>query len=446
MFAWVLSHSECATNQKLIMVLNMAAPLQARSRATVDALVAAAVHELRHTAHEPNLALDHLADQAGCSVGAIYHHFGDREGLLDAARLAVFVAEADADLDRLRTACIGSRTFDELRTRIGATARLGQAPEHRAQRMLRLSVLTNAAHRPALKSKVSMEQHRLTAELANVFAQIQARNIISPTADPHNVAGFVQAQMLGQVVGDVDAEPIDADVWCAIFDAALVALLQPTGTPVELPNAAAAKPATGQRGLATARALLEAARRQIEANGEAGFRVDEVLAEAGASPSSLYNYFVSREALIEATLIDIARSQGNEDVAFVQRAIDSATTPADALMLLQAVVRAAQQPERVERRRKRLQMFASALRRPTLLAAVTEVENDTTRGYNDTIIEAQRRGLFRSDRDPTMITKFVRSLVFGQVAYELSNQSFDELAWGGIVDDVLAELLLPPTD
>lgn len=177
-----------------------------------------------------------------------------------------------------------------------------------------------------------------------------------------------------------------------------------------------------------------------------GFRVDEVLAETGTSPSSLYHHFDGRDGLIEAAWIDLARSQSTGDGEALRRSFAEATDPADALRRVQQLVGSAQHPERVRRRAQRLQLFGSALARPSLLAALAEVEAETIALYVEAIGHAQLRGLVRADRDAAMIAKFVRSLVFGQVTYELSQQADDPAAWSALIDDQLAYLVLPTDD
>ena len=57
----------------------------------------------------------------------------------------------------------------------------------------------------------------------------------------------------------------------------------------------------------TAQKLLEAAMRSMDTEGEAGLRVDAVVAEAGVTIPVLYHHFGNREGLVRAA--HVARLQ-----------------------------------------------------------------------------------------------------------------------------------------
>jgi AcrR family transcriptional regulator len=186
---------------------------------------------------------------------------------------------------------------------------------------------------------------------------------------------------------------------------------------------------------------LDAARHQLETRTEQNFRVDEILTEVGVSPSSLYHHFGGREGLMEATWIDWARRNADEDVEAIERALAGATTPGEAVANLAAVVRAAQSPQRTERRVQRLMVVAAAARRPGVRAEIGRLETRTNGRYTHVLEAARDRGLLGDTADLAVIPVFVRAFTFGRVTNELSESPVDNDKWNTMVESVFTALL-----
>lgn len=413
--------------------------MQARSQATVNALISATIEQLDESG-ELGVRLEAIAERAGVSLGAIYHHFGDKDGLVDAARLEQFTRHADADTVALAAALAGITTYEELMRALPVISSAFQNPERRPQRARRLANLAATLSRPDYAAQVAQVQHRVTLELAAAIDDLKRRRVIGQSADALALATFIQAYTLGQVVADVDHDPVPATRWNAAVLTALRGLLPPPGI-VESPPHEEAPAGATPRGQATARALLDAARRQIETRTDNDFRVDEILVEVGVSPSSLYHYFGSREGLMEAAWVDWARVNAEADVAAVVKVLEAATTRAEAVGGLQRVVRAAQATERAERRVQRLGVVAAAARRPAVRAEIGRLETLTNQHYQQALERARDRGLLWNTVDLSVVPVFVRAFTFGRITDELSAEPIDADAWNMVVEQVMARLL-----
>jgi AcrR family transcriptional regulator len=411
--------------------------VQARAQATVNALIAATIDQLEAVG-ELGVRLEAVAERAGVSLGAIYHHFGDKDSLIDAARLDQFTRQADADTAALRQALASVSSHDELLRRLPQISAAFQTPDRRPLRARRLANLAATLTRPDYAAQVAQVQHRVTRDLVGVLDDLRVRNVIAASADTLALATFIQAYTLGQVVADVDHDPVPAGRWNAAVLSALRELLPP---PEEVGPLDSAPVGATTRGQATARALLDAARRQIETRTDNDFRVDEILAEVGVSPSSLYHYFGSREGLMEAAWVDWARHNAEADVAAVAEVLDAATTPDEATAGLVRVTRAAQDPRRAERRVQRLMVLAAAARRPGVRAEIGRLETLTNQQYRQVLERARGRGLLAEGVDLEVLPVFVRAFSFGRVTNELSAEPVDVDAWNALVEQVMVRLL-----
>ena len=305
-------------------------------------------------------------------------------------------------------------------------------------RARRLANLAATLTRPQYAQQVAQVQHRVTLDLAELVDDLKRRRIIDGSADSLALATFIQAYTLGYVVADVDHDSVPSARWNAAVVTALRGLLPPPDDAVRLDEVPTAATVRGQ---ATARALLAAARRQIETRTDNDFRVDEILAEVGVSPSSLYHYFGSREGLMEAAWVDWARENAEADVAAVAQVLEAATTRDEAVMGLLRVVRAAQAASRTERRVQRLTVIAAAARRPSVRAEIGRLETLTNQRYQQVMEQARDRGLLANTADLSVLPVFVRAFTFGRVTNELSAEPLDVDAWNALVHRVMQRLL-----
>jgi AcrR family transcriptional regulator len=421
--------------------------------ATVEALIDATISQLE--LHGTlGVRLEAVAERAGVTLGAIYHHFGDKDGLIDAARLTQFTRHADADTAALRAALSKLTDHEQLMRALPRISAAFQSADRRDLRRRRMENFAATATRPEYAERIAEVQHRVTAELTDLIEDLKARHLIDESADSHALATFIQAYTLGHVVADVDHDPVPVERWNRAILAALTALMPPPTTRPPAPSAtplstevtsanSSLGPAT-IRGQATARAMVDAARLQLETRPDSEFRVDEVLASVGASPSSLYHHFGNREGLLEAAWIDWARQNAETDVTAVAAVFAAATDRDAAFDGVVTVVRAAQAPSRTERRLQRLSMIAAAARRPGLRAEISQIETETNRRYRAILDEAQERGLISPEADLEVIPVFMRAITFGRITNELSSEPVDPAAWDHAMVAVLAQLLGTP--
>lgn len=413
---------------------------QQRAQSTIDALIEATLEEIEAVG-ELGLRLDAVAERAGVSLGSVYHHFGDKDGLIDAARLEQFTRHADEDTAALRSALASIVDYGHLMAALPQISAGFHTVERRARRARRLANLAATLTRPDYARRVADVQHRVTLEIAAVLDDLVRRGVVGAATDTHALATFVQAYTVGRVVADVDRDPVATERWNAAIITALTAMLMPPAS--DDPAAPAATP-SHRRGHPTAQALLDAARRQIETRTEHDFRIDEILAEVGASPSSLYHHFGSREGLMEAAWVDWAQANAEADVAAIERALAEAADSEDAVERVVEVVREAQSSQRADRRTQRLTVYAAAARRPSVRAEIGRIEAETNDRYREVLERARARGVLGGPVDLAVLPVFVRAFTFGKVTNEMSSAPVDHVDWCAVVEQVVRALLVVP--
>jgi AcrR family transcriptional regulator len=187
-------------------------PKQDRARPTVEALINAAIDELRE--HGPSgLRQDRVLAASGVAQGSLYHHFGNRDGLIDAAYATVFTRATNRVMERVRTALERASSVEDLTAELVEIIDYLIGPEYDGPRHDAVAVLAMAATRPSLASLVEAAQRQIAADMAEIITELQRFGILRPELDPLAVALFIRSFTLGQVVLSVDSSPPSAETW-----------------------------------------------------------------------------------------------------------------------------------------------------------------------------------------------------------------------------------------
>jgi AcrR family transcriptional regulator len=183
-----------------------------RTRTTRE-LVIDVVLELLEHGGEAAVRIDDVRDRSGVSIGSLYHHFGDRGGLIVAAQLRRFARYAEAEIAALSTIVEGAADVAEFRRAVRQLTLHTASDLRVAERWGRIGVLGSTVGRPALLHEVRIVQTRLTDEFQATIAQGQARGFFRRDLDARAIALFIEAYSLGLALNDVDERPVSERAW-----------------------------------------------------------------------------------------------------------------------------------------------------------------------------------------------------------------------------------------
>ncbi len=171
----------------------------------------------------------------------------------------------------------------------------------------------------------------------------------------------------------------------------------------------------------TAQAILDAAVAQALTLGTSEFRIEQVLIDSGASSSSLYHHFGSRERLFMAVQDELYLKLAlNEDTRRLDDAFASATTEDFFHYLEQQVRRIVTDPENLLVRQARLTMVAEAIKRPELAAELLRFQSIMFDVICTIFEDAKRRGLINPDLDSQAYVVWFHGMTLGRTITEMS--------------------------
>ena len=190
--------------------------------------------------------------------------------------------------------------------------------------------------------------------------------------------------------------------------------------------------------------ILEAAIAVIEDGGEVAIRVHDLAGACGVTGPILYRAFGSREGLIIAAQSERYRRSTAHDVTALAEAIDAATTTAELRAALEAELRTAFDSDRDRDRRIRANIVGSSVTRPELAAAIVDIDRSLTDRAAVAWGHAQRRGLLRTDIEPTVLASWWFAHLDSRIHLELAPTRIDGAAWNVLARDAALAAVFGP--
>src|ERR1700677_3361939 len=186
---------------------------QNRSAPVMQAVLDA-VGERLMKADESLIRIPEICEATGVNYGSVYHHFGSREGVIDAAYSMIFSRLVEEDLRTFRQVNESVETLDEyIRVMQPIVTKLSSGPDRKARRAMRIRIVAAASTRPRLKELIGESQSRLTADLARLTAFAQQKGWLRDDLSPRALAVLFQILIFGRALDDVSADPIEEEVW-----------------------------------------------------------------------------------------------------------------------------------------------------------------------------------------------------------------------------------------
>lgn len=187
-------------------------PKQARAQSTIDVLVAETNRAIA-TGGESAVRIQDISAITGVSIGSIYHHFGDRDGLIRATLVRQYADQIRTDVPRVKDFMLKVQSTADLTAQYDAM--LAFAKEHFVQQsaLARVAVLGHTVGRPVLLAELSEVQHELTESATEVMELLAERGILKPHLTPRAAAMIWLGLLFGRAVAELDTQPINEHEW-----------------------------------------------------------------------------------------------------------------------------------------------------------------------------------------------------------------------------------------
>jgi AcrR family transcriptional regulator len=175
-----------------------------------------AVAERLMVGDELLIRIPEICEATGVNYGSVYHHFGSREGVIDAAYNMIFSKLVEEDMTIIRNATDHVVTLEEYVAAIlPIVATMNSGPERTARRALRIRIVSAALTRPELHTLIAETQSRLTEEWCRLIEMAQERQWLRDDIPASFLAVMLQIIVFGRALDDVSETPLDEAVWAS---------------------------------------------------------------------------------------------------------------------------------------------------------------------------------------------------------------------------------------
>ena len=190
-------------------------------RDTKQEILRAAV-ELIDARGAERVTVDEVLIAADASASSLYHHFGNREGLLAAVEAERYRRGWSGQRRRLQEGEDASTPEEFLAYIESEIRRIATDPETAATRRKRLEVAARAIGSPELAASKSALQAQVVDALGAMFESARQRGLINADLDARAYGAWYSGMLLGRVF--TEDGTLDAEAWLSV---ALPAALAP---------------------------------------------------------------------------------------------------------------------------------------------------------------------------------------------------------------------------
>jgi AcrR family transcriptional regulator len=189
-------------------------PKQARAHSTIDAVLAEANKAIKEGG-ESAVRVQDISAKTNVSIGSIYHHFGDRDGLIRAAYMQTFRGAIKKDIDRVKVFMSKMTSAKEMAEHYDEMLAFLHHHFEKLPARDRASTIGSTTGRPLLRAAIVAVQSELVTSLTEVMELLKERGILKPHLEPRAAAVFTLGMLHGRVIAEFDATPVHEDDWNA---------------------------------------------------------------------------------------------------------------------------------------------------------------------------------------------------------------------------------------
>lgn len=174
---------------------------------------------------EGALRVQKIAESVGVREPSVYHFFKNREELVEAAHVERY---RRSHLEMVRPFEAGAALADnaeDFRRIVKKILSLVYAAEREHIRSTRMSVLGAAQTSPMIADAIRQINFEICSKIAEVLTTAQEKNWIRKEVDPLAAAYWINGQILGRVMAEMDKERVDLDRWNSVSETAVLYFL-----------------------------------------------------------------------------------------------------------------------------------------------------------------------------------------------------------------------------
>ena len=187
-------------------------PKQQRAKDTVAKLLEATDRAMR-AGGEAAVRIQEISADTGISIGSIYHHFQDRDGLIRATYSHNYARVMEHDLPLVKQFMDKISSREQLMEQEPQMVEFLNRHFKNQPALERAAIVGTSAGRPLMQAEMSRVQHVLNESATEVMDIAAEHGILKDHLNPRAAAMVVLGLLLGRAVAELDSEPVSDDDW-----------------------------------------------------------------------------------------------------------------------------------------------------------------------------------------------------------------------------------------
>ena len=174
---------------------------------------------------EGALRVQKIAESVGVREPSVYHFFKNREELVEAAHIERYRRSHLEMVQPFQAGAALSDSAEDFRRIVKKILSLVYAVEREHIRSTRMSVMGAAQSSPTIAEAIRQINFDIHSRIADVLATAQEKNWIRKEVDPLAAAYWINGQILGRVMAEMDKDRVDLDKWNDVSETAVLYFL-----------------------------------------------------------------------------------------------------------------------------------------------------------------------------------------------------------------------------
>ena len=174
---------------------------------------------------EGALRVQKIAESVGVREPSVYHFFKNREELVEAAHVERYRRSHLEMVQPFQAGAALSDSAEDFRRIVKKILSLVYAVEREHIRSTRMSVMGAAQSSPTIAEAIRQINFDIHSRIADVLATAQEKNWICKEVDPLAAAYWINGQILGRVMAEMDKDRVDLDQWNYVSETAVLYFL-----------------------------------------------------------------------------------------------------------------------------------------------------------------------------------------------------------------------------
>ena len=171
---------------------------------------------------EAAVRVQKIAEAVGVREPSVYHFFKNREALVEAAHIEMYRRSYVAMVQPFQAGAALADNAEDFQRIVKKILSLIFVPERAEIRSTRMAVMGAAQSSPIVAEAINQINFDIGSGMAEVFVMAQEKNWMRKDVDPLATAYWINGQILGRVMAEMNQSQVNLDRWDEVSEGAIL--------------------------------------------------------------------------------------------------------------------------------------------------------------------------------------------------------------------------------